>query len=882
MMTKESMTFGEETKKFNQAVDLFFGMNPEKRLWILLMLYLGKERSLHLVDNTEFEIYAKNKSCQESYWHVMAKLSIDDINSQAKKEQWLKEGVSKRFIWADKPNSLDCTLDELVYGLDIDSNNLEQSNDAHNNIFNRRQWEPIYLMEIAETFISLSDKWYKEKALWAFDYILKKIQKTYGMQSGLFYQPDEVTCLVGKLLNAQKGTVYNPYAGTASYLGIIGDNCTYIGQEFYHLSAYVSKLYILINGKENATIEKRIPDSTLENPNSVYDYVVSTPPFGLRIPNSEYRTADIHYLTHSSRITRNKSVGIYPASICYNSHSSNRQVLSELVEEDILDTVILLPTNIFSNTSIETVIIVVNKNKEHTDTVRIIDASDCYISEGRHNILALEKVVDKLYSINNQAGVYMVSLDEIRKNDYKVYPKFYCSLDEVIFPDGYIVTELGDVIEPCPSTRRYSETSGHLAKISELSSDALDCVRSVDYFETSDNLTHAAKVTEPVILFSMIRDIKPTFCVASHDMPLFVHPNITAYRIKSDYNWVNPKYLCFELGRRATNVTSGVIPRISREVLLKTRIGFPSYSIEDQEMIVKEALQQSKLAKAKELGLQEIIDMMKADYINEVRTRKHDMRPYLRELGSVERMMRKYVSDNDSEPEYQQRMFNLLDKYHEALNHLSDLIDIFSEEEQFGKSEAFDIDKYFTELMEKHDSESSGFEITYERDENALNEAGLLNNQIAGKEISILNGLVSFKYEAYKNVDTASLFIDIAPVDFSRLVSNIIENARKHGFTNPSEIFYKLKISLSVDAKRGMYQIDFINNGTPLPTGVDKKRFGIRGEKAGITGGTGKGGYIVKSIAEHYKGDYDIFTDEENTVVRIFLPIAKQNDEQEV
>ena len=79
-----------------------------------------------------------------------------------------------------------------------------------------------------------------------------------------------------------------------------------------------------------------------------------------------------------------------------------------------------------------------------------------------------------------------------------------------------------------------------------------------------------------------------------------------------------------------------------------------------------------------------------------------------------------------------------------------------------------------------------------------------------------------------------------------------------------------------------MFQIDFINNGTPLPMGVDKKRFGIRGEKAGITGGTGKGGYIVKSIAEHYKGDYDIFTDEENTVVRIFLPIAKQNDEQEV
>lgn len=881
-MTKESMTFAEETKKFNQAVDLFFGMNPEKRLWILLMLYLGKERSLHLVDNTEIEIYAKSKSCHESYWHVMAKLSIDDINSQAKKEQWLREGVSKRFIWADKPISLDCTLDELVFGLDIDSNNLEQNNDTHNNIFNRRQWEPIYLMEIAETFMSLSDEWYKENVSLAFDYILKRIQNTYGMHSGLFYQPGEITNLVGKLLNAQEGSVCNPFAGIASYSSAIGENCKYVGQEFSQSSTYVAKLFLLINNRRNATIERGNPDSILENTARVYDYFVSTPPFGLRIPHPQYRTADLHYLNQSSRLAKNKSIGIYPASICYNSHSSNRQVLSELVEEDILDTVILLPTNIFSNTSIETVIIVVNKNKEHTETVRIIDASDCYISEGRLNKLDIEKVVDKLYSNNNQAGVYMVSLDEIRKNDYKVYPKFYCSLDEVIFPDGYIVTELGDVIEPCPSTRRYNETSGHLAKIAELSNDTLYCVRSVDNFEVSENLANAAKITEPVILFSMIRDIKPTFCIASKDMPLYVHPNVSAYRIKPNCNWVSATYLCFELGRRANNVTSGVIPRISREVLLKTRIGFPSYNVEDQELIVKEALQQSKLAKAKELGLQEVIDIMKADYINEVRTRKHDMRPYLRELGSVERMMRKYISDNDSEPEYQQKMFNLLDKYHEALNHLSDLIDIFSEEEQFGKPVAFNLDKYFSELKDNHDSESSGFEITYERDENALNEAGVIKNQIAGKEFSILNGLVSFKYEAYKNVDIAPIYIDIAPVDFERLVSNIIENARKHGFTNPSEIFYELKISLSVNAKRGMYQIDFINNGTPLPTGVDKKRFGIRGEKAGITGGTGKGGYIVKSIVEHYKGDYDIFMDEVNTVVRIFLPIARQSDEQEV
>ena len=55
---------------------------------------------------------------------------------------------------------------------------------------------------------------------------------------------------------------------------------------------------------------------------------------------------------------------------------------------------------------------------------------------------------------------------------------------------------------------------------------------------------------------------------------------------------------------------------------------------------------------------------------------------------------------------------------------------------------------------------------------------------------------------------------------------------------------------------------------------MDKERFGIKGEKAGLTGGTGCGGNIIKNIVTHYGGDYDIFQDELSTVVRIWLPIA--------
>ena len=114
----------------------------------------------------------------------------------------------------------------------------------------------------------------------------------------------------------------------------------------------------------------------------------------------------------------------------------------------------------------------------------------------------------------------------------------------------------------------------------------------------------------------------------------------------------------------------------------------------------------------------------------------------------------------------------------------------------------------------------------------------------------------------------------IAPLDFDRMVHNILENAKRHGFTDSSRSDYKIWIVFSVDEKRDMYVIDFKNNGTPLPNGMNKERYGLKGERAGITGGTGSGGYIVKSIVNHYGGDYDVFFNDDMTTIRIWLPIA--------
>jgi signal transduction histidine kinase len=122
-----------------------------------------------------------------------------------------------------------------------------------------------------------------------------------------------------------------------------------------------------------------------------------------------------------------------------------------------------------------------------------------------------------------------------------------------------------------------------------------------------------------------------------------------------------------------------------------------------------------------------------------------------------------------------------------------------------------------------------------------------------------------------RNYFIPSLFV--AQNDIQRLISNIVDNARKHGFTDPNRKDYEINVALSIDIDNNMFQIDFRNNGNPLPEGMNKMRYGLKGEKAGITAGTGLGGNYVKSFVEHYGGDYDVFMDDGWTVVRIYLPI---------
>ena len=272
---------------------------------------------------------------------------------------------------------------------------------------------------------------------------------------------------------------------------------------------------------------------------------------------------------------------------------------------------------------------------------------------------------------------------------------------------------------------------------------------------------------------------------------------------------------------------------------------------------------------------QERFSIMKTEFINEVRMRKHDMRPHMKQLNSAKNLMLHYVDNIDKIDDVKQHLSHQLTRFQDALCHLSDLIEHLSDEEKFGEPERFSITDYFQKLVSE--LKNTGYDIEYFIDSVAI------ENYLKGKVNDYLEHTIAlanaqdkeFKKRGYTFPMHWS-YAMIAPLDFDRMVQNVLENARKHGFTDSTRSDYKVWIILSVDEKRDMYIIDFKNNGTPLPEGMTKERYGIKGEKAGLNGGTGSGGYIVKSIVTHYGGDYDVFYNEENqlTTVRVYLPIA--------
>lgn len=688
------------------------------------------------------------------------------------------------------------------------------------------------------------------------DYTINSLN---SIRTGIPVIPRSLSVLAEAFLPAKTANIFVPFGGIMNLATDMEYHGTLDASEVNKDSWQLGMIRLALDNQLDKVkfIQKGIETWTEKK----YDTIISFPPLNMKVKMADTHTKEYCELVPANRFLESTTTdGI---AICYMAPSiqwdiQKKQFRMWAIENKIIDTIILLPQNMLSNTAIPLVCVILKKTPHIQDRVHFIDASGLYTNVDYKNHLEVGELM-AAYHTDKEGISSSVSYETIKEHDYSWNVQEYL-MPEVEVPEGYTQKILEDLVALPTCTNPGRNEKGKLIVPSSLFTDWVHPY--VDLASLENKLVSGGtKLTQKAIVVSTIKALNPSIVEASEKEPVWLSKNVLAIIPKDE---IDIEYLCMTLSKQKLPSFGSTMPIFSKTTILRQKIAFPS--LENQKAIINENRKTLMLAKAKELGLQELIDQMKTDYINEVRMRKHDMKPYLTQIKSTGNLMKYFIENCETLEELKENINNQLAYMQEATQKLSTLLDHLSDEEKFGKPEAFNIDEYFALLPDEET-----FDIDYECDENAL-KANDLPHHTWLDNIDIRDWQKSLE-RAPEN-EFIPLIVNIAPSDMDRMVHNIINNAMTHGFTDPNRHDYNILIALTVDVQKRMFQIDFRNNGNPLPKGMDKERFGIKGEKAGLTGGTGCGGNIIKNIVNHYGGDYDIFQDGESAVVRIWLPIA--------
>ena len=438
--------------------------------------------------------------------------------------------------------------------------------------------------------------------------------------------------------------------------------------------------------------------------------------------------------------------------------------------------------------------------------------------------------------------------------------------------------ELAEILVPATREDEYCEKEGYCVSHDSLTGNPFKFKSVPESFVLQPLDKHYSKLTQTVLLISLADDLRFSFCSATTDNPVFVGKEVLAYRIER--NDICCEYLVYQLSLKFQTA-------ISLDNLLSIKIEFPSFndilSKENQKNEYKLALREYRMSIVQEYDLQGMIDEMKQEFINEVRMRKHDMGSHLSELASIKELMEIYL-ERINEPHFEPHMKELINTFADELNKLYDSVSLLTREDTFGKSKRINIDEFLYDYWEV--KPEHGEDLDYDRNTYSFEEAGIyVPNYFSEDEYEkTLEKVREVGWQKFLNSEpsyrVADAYVNIAPEDLRIMLDTIIDNARRHGFSEDGS-YKNISIELCVDASCKYFIVNIFNNGKPLPCGMNKELYGLKGEKAGENAHTGLGGYRVKSIVEHYGGDYNIedVYDKEGlhagVSVKLYLPIAK-------
>jgi type I restriction enzyme M protein len=291
-----------------------------------------------------------------------------------------------------------------------------------------------------------------------YEFLIEKFADDAGKKGGEFYTPRMVVKLLVAILEPAEGMrIGDPTVGSG---GMLIESAYYVkrnGGNLKNLSLYgqeknigtwgICKMNMLLHGLPDADIRKgdviRDPKLLIDGQLMLFDRVLANPPFSLDRWGREVAESDgfgrFHYgvppktkgdfafVEHMiSTLNQNGKMGVVvPHGVLFRGGAEG-EIRTNIAKEDIIESVIGLPPNLFYGTSIPAAILIINKNKppERKGSILFIDASQDYLEGKKQNYLRdqdIEKIVGAYKGYKDVSKYcHVVLLSEIEENDYNL------------------------------------------------------------------------------------------------------------------------------------------------------------------------------------------------------------------------------------------------------------------------------------------------------------------------------------------------------------------------------------------------------------------------------------------------------------------------------
>ena len=294
----------------------------------------------------------------------------------------------------------------------------------------------------------------------AYEFLMTMYASSAGKSGGEFFTPQEVGELLAKIVIMDKTSVnkvYDPACGSGGLLlkfaKILGKENVregFFGQEINLTTYNLARINMFLHNinYNNFSIER---GDTLIHPvhwnDEPFDAIVSNPPYsikwagksnpllinderfapaGVLAPESK---ADLAFTMHMlSWLSPKGTAAIVEFPGVLYRGGAEQKIRKYMIDNNFVDTVIQLPSDLFFGTSIATCILVLKKNKSDNN-ILFVDASSECVRNTNKNKLSEENINNIISLLKDRKSVenksYLATYEEIKDNDYNISVNSY-------------------------------------------------------------------------------------------------------------------------------------------------------------------------------------------------------------------------------------------------------------------------------------------------------------------------------------------------------------------------------------------------------------------------------------------------------------------------